>query len=150
MKINRTWSGAGCLACFIALGCFCWVTGFAGIFGTGDRPGQPPLRIELLGSAAIAGEVSRELTPLQRGRGKAQLCTRCHGRLGMARAAQARKWPGTVAEFVEFNLLQFRSGKRIQAVMNAVAGPLSDIDIQDVAIWYQSMSGESDKKPLSE
>ena len=104
----------------------------------------------VLGPPAYAGEMTPELTPVQRGRGKAQLCTRCHGRLGMARAAQARKWPGTVAEFVEFNLLQFRSGKRMQAVMNAVAAPLSDLDIQDVAIWYQSMSGAADKKPLSE
>lgn len=99
---------------------------------------------------AMGQEVTRELTPVQRGRGKAQLCTRCHGRLGMARAAQARQWPGTVAEFVEFNLLQFRSGKRIQAVMNAVAGQLSDIDIEDVALWYQSISGSESKKPLAE
>ncbi|GJM02179.1 MAG: hypothetical protein DHS20C08_06800 [Rhodomicrobium sp.] len=89
------------------------------------------------------------LTALRRGRGKAQLCTRCHGRLGMARAAEARNWPGTVEDFVKFNLSQFRSGRRVQAVMNAVAGPLSDVDIEDVAIWYQSMTPET-KKPILE
>lgn len=99
------------------------------------------------GDSADEG-LSPELTPVQRGRGKAQLCTRCHGRLGMARAAEARQWPGTVEDFVVFNLTQFRSGKRVQAVMNAVAGPLSDEDISDVALWYQTMTPDQGKPIL--
>ena len=81
------------------------------------------------------------LTPEQRGRGKAQLCTRCHGRLGLARAAKAQDWEGTVEGFIMLGLSQFRDGTRIHAVMNAVAAPMSDVDIEDVAAWYEKVSG---------
>lgn len=115
------------------------------------QAGEPRLFLTLAqaaddkGNSAADEGLSPKLTPVQRGRGKAQLCTRCHGRLGMARAAEAREWPGTVEDFVVFNLTQFRSGKRVQAVMNAVAGPLSDEDIADVALWYQSMTPDQGK-----
>lgn len=92
------------------------------------------------------GLAAEELTPIQRGRGKAQMCTRCHGRLGMARAAKASEWKGSVEAFVVVGLSQFRDGSRVHAVMNAVAGPLSDLDIQDVAAWYEKVSGFKDQQ----
>ncbi len=86
-----------------------------------------------------------ELTPAQRGRGKAQMCTRCHGRLGLARAAQERGWESSVESFIAGNMYQFRAGKRLHAVMNAVAKPMSDLDIADVAAWYEKVSGFNKK-----
>jgi len=82
-----------------------------------------------------------ELTPQKRGRGKAQLCTRCHGRIGLARAAKAQEWKGTVEGFIVLGLSQFRDGSRAHAVMNAVAQPMSDLDITDIAAWYEQVSG---------
>ncbi len=81
------------------------------------------------------------LTPEQRGRGKAQLCTRCHGRVGLARAAKAQGWEGSVEGFIVLGLSQFRDGTRLHAVMNSVAGPMTDVDIEDVAAWYEKVSG---------
>lgn len=82
-----------------------------------------------------------ELTVLQRGRGKSQMCTRCHGRLGLARAAKGKEWEGEVQGFIILNLTQFRDGTRMHAVMNSIASPLTDLDINDIAIWYEDVSG---------
>lgn len=77
---------------------------------------------------------------IRSGRGKAQLCTRCHGRLGMLRAVKIAEFKGTVEGFVIKELIDFRQGVRSHAVMNSIAQTLSDKDINDIAAWYSAIS----------
>jgi len=120
---------------FRVCGCSCLLFGVALVFCLA-------FPFQLAPSSFIGSALAQEeLTPEQRGRGKAQLCTRCHGRIGLARAALAQEWKGTVETFIVLGLSQFRDGSRAHAVMNAVAQPMSDLDIRDVAAWYEKVSG---------
>lgn len=77
---------------------------------------------------------------IRAGRGKAQLCTRCHGRLGMLKAVKIAQFKGTVEGFVIKELIDFRQGVRAHALMNSIAQTLSDKDITDIAAWYNAIS----------
>lgn len=83
---------------------------------------------------------AKEMSSIKAGRGKAQLCTRCHGRLGMLRAVNQYKFQGTVEGFVIQELIDFRQGVRSHAIMNSIAQTLSDEDITDIAAWYNAIS----------
>jgi len=74
------------------------------------------------------------------GRGKAQLCTRCHGRKGMVIAIGQIKWDGTIEEFVIKQLSDFRDGSRSNTIMSGIAKTLSDDDIAEIAAWYHHIS----------
>lgn len=88
-----------------------------------------------------AEEVSADkLKQIKSGRGKAQLCTRCHGRLGMVHAISKNNFDGTVEAFVIKELVDFRTGARVHAVMTSISQTLTDQDINDVAAWYQAVS----------
>lgn len=74
------------------------------------------------------------------GRSKSQNCTRCHGRYGMKTLSQASNWQGDVTSFVIAGLTAFRDKTRIHAIMNDMAKGLSDEDIQQIAIYFNSLT----------
>lgn len=77
---------------------------------------------------------------IKQGRAKAQGCTRCHGRNGMQKAAKQSDWDYSVSTFVIKQLLLFRGNRRSHEIMNAVAKPLTNLDIYEIALWYESVS----------
>ena len=85
-------------------------------------------------------ELDEKKRSIRAGRGKAQLCTRCHGRLGMLKAVEIAKFKGTVEGYVIKELIDFRHGVRSHAIMNSIAQTLSDKDINDIAAWYNAIS----------
>ncbi len=84
--------------------------------------------------------VSEKKNSINAGRGKAQLCTRCHGRLGMLKAVKEAEFKGTVEGFVIKELIDFRQGVRSHAIMSSISQTLSDKDISDIAAWYNAIS----------
>lgn len=77
---------------------------------------------------------------LKQGRAKAQGCTRCHGRDGMAKFVREAKWDGSISTYVIKQLLLFRGKRRTHEIMSAVSAPLTNIDIYEIALWYESVS----------
>jgi len=52
-----------------------------------------------------------------------------------------RSAPGfSVSTYVIKQLLLFRGKRRKHEIMNAVAEPLSEVDIYEIAMWYESVS----------
>lgn len=90
-------------------------------------------------SSQLKTDMIREVA-LKSGRAKAQGCTRCHGRLGLAKLAKQDGWEGPIAGFITRELVSFRDGYRSHAVMNAVAAPLSDEDILQISLWFESLT----------
>jgi cytochrome c553 len=91
-------------------------------------------------SSKLHQEPDKRKLSIKFGRGKAQLCTRCHGRLGMLKAVKGAEFKGSVEGFVIKELIDFRKGVRSHAVMNSIAQTLSDKDINDIAAWYNAIS----------
>ena len=77
------------------------------------------------------------------GRARAQVCATCHGPLGISNMPDAPHLAGQPRIYLIEQLKAFRSGKRAHEVMNVVARPLSDADIEALADWYASLAVEA-------
>ena len=72
----------------------------------------------------------------------AQMCSTCHGANGISAIPNAPHLAGQPAIYVAEQMKAYRSGKRSHEVMNVVAKPLSDADIDALAAWYASIKIE--------
>ena len=73
------------------------------------------------------------------GRQKALACAVCHGQLGLAVASTRRTWRASRRNTSACNCGPIRSGARRHEVMNVMAKPLSDADIDDLVAWFSSL-----------
>ncbi len=96
--------------------------------------------------AALSGW-SAAHADLQAGRQKAQMCATCHGAVGMATMANTPHLAGQPEVYLSEQLKNFRSGRRVHEMMTLIAKPLTDDDIQNLALWYSSQQIELKEKP---
>lgn len=66
----------------------------------------------------------------------AQVCSHCHGLRTPSADAPFPPLAGRDREYLEMALKQYRDKTRKSDVMNAIAGSLSDQQIEDVAAYY--------------
>jgi cytochrome c553 len=66
----------------------------------------------------------------------AQSCTMCHGEKGLSTMAGTPSLAGQPDLYLASQLRDFREGKRHNEVMNVIAKPLSDADIDNVAAYF--------------
>jgi cytochrome c553 len=96
----------------------------------------------VLALAALASAAAGAADP-KAGRAKSAACAVCHGQAGISTVPNAPHLAGQPAIYVEEQLRNYRSGGRRHEVMNVVAKPLSDADIDDLAAWYASIRIEA-------
>ena len=72
----------------------------------------------------------------------AQPCATCHGANGLSTLVNAPHLAGQPAIYFAEQMKAYRSGKRQHEVMNVIAKPLSDADIDALAAWYASIKIE--------
>jgi cytochrome c553 len=70
---------------------------------------------------------------------KVGACVACHGADGIGKAPQYPNLAGQKATYIEKALIAFRSGERKDPNMSAMAKPLSDQDIVDIAAYFESL-----------
>jgi cytochrome c553 len=66
----------------------------------------------------------------------AQSCAMCHGEKGISTMAGTPSLAGQPDLYLAGQLRDFREGKRHNEVMNVIAKPLSDADIDNVAAYF--------------
>ncbi|HET7843530.1 MAG TPA: cytochrome c [Xanthomonadales bacterium] len=87
-------------------------------------------------TAAPAGDV-------ERGKQKSQPCAACHGADGNKTLdGQYPRIAGQYADYLAHSLKDYRSGARKNAIMAGFAKTLSDQDIADLALYFQSLDGD--------
>jgi len=69
----------------------------------------------------------------------AAACAMCHGPLGLSMQPGVPNLAGQQEIYLIEQLKHFRNGKRSNEVMNVIAKPLSDQDIENMAQWYASL-----------
>jgi cytochrome c553 len=79
------------------------------------------------------------------GKTKAQLCAACHGQDGVSTMALTPSLAGQPDEYIQWQLVYFRSGARKSQAMQIIAGQLKNQDIRDLGAYYASL-----KPPLPE
>ncbi len=84
----------------------------------------------LLNSAAAAGKSGAEV---------AQSCVMCHGENGLSSMPGTTSLAGQSEIYLTNQLKQFRDGKRHNEVMDVIAKPLSDAEIDAVSAWFSQI-----------
>lgn len=69
-------------------------------------------------------------------------CAVCHGAQGVATLPNAPNLAGQPQIYLAEQLKNYRSGKRTHEVMNVIAKPLNDQEIEDLSAWYASLQME--------
>jgi cytochrome c553 len=83
---------------------------------------------------------------IKAGEKAAQSCVMCHGENGLSRMPGTPSLAGQPEIYLASQLKQFRDGKRHNEVMNVIAKPLSDEDIDNVSAWFAQFEVELKKK----
>ena len=86
----------------------------------------------LMGGAAVAGDIAA-------GKTKAASCAGCHGADGISANPLWPNLAGQKAPYLVKQLKAFRDGVRQDPMMSAMARPLSDVDIENLAAYYSSL-----------
>jgi cytochrome c553 len=83
------------------------------------------------------------------GKEKSEPCAGCHGEDGNSNAPIFPKLAGQHASYLAKQLHEFKTGKRANPTMTAMAEPLSDADIDDISAYYaqQKITLEKAEKP---
>ena len=73
------------------------------------------------------------------GKTKAAACEACHGTDGNGIAPNYPALAGQYQDYLAQVLHEYKSGQRTNAIMNGMAAPLSDEDIQDLAAYFAGL-----------
>lgn len=82
--------------------------------------------------SAMAGDVAA-------GKAKSATCAGCHGANGISNVPMYPNLAGQKEQYTAKQLKAFRDGTRTDPTMNAMAKPLSDADIDNLAAYYASL-----------
>lgn len=85
----------------------------------------------MIASPAFAGDVAA-------GKAKSVTCAACHGAEGISAIPMYPNLAGQKEAYLVKQLKDFKSGARKDPVMSAMAMPLSDDDIANVAAYFAS------------
>ena len=73
------------------------------------------------------------------GKTKSASCGACHGADGISKIPMYPNLKGQKASYVVKQLKAFKSGTRKDPTMNAMAKPLSDTDMANLAAYYEGL-----------
>ncbi len=76
----------------------------------------------------------------------AQSCMMCHGEGGLSSMPGTPSLAGQSEIYLASQLRQFRDGKRHNEVMNVIAKPMSDADIDNVSAYFAQFEVELKKR----
>ena len=76
------------------------------------------------------------------GKKLAVTCAGCHGENGNGTSDQFPKLAGQYDDFIERALLDYKSGKRNNAIMSGFVANLSKQDIKALSHWFRSQQGD--------
>jgi len=83
-------------------------------------------------NVAIAGDAAA-------GKAKAATCAGCHGAAGISAVPTYPNLAGQKEAYLVKQIKAFKDGSRKEPTMNAMAKPLSDADIANVAAYYAGL-----------
>jgi len=101
---------------------------------------QRTILVSLLAAALVFGfgTASAKGTAAA-GKTKAAACEACHGADGNGIAPNYPALAGQYQDYIAQVLHEYKDGQRTNAIMNGMASPLSDQDIDDLAAYFSSL-----------
>jgi cytochrome c553 len=89
--------------------------------------------------AALAAATASRAADLAAAKAKAAPCAGCHGLEGRSQADGVPSLAGQPDQFIQWQLVYFRSGSRKDPVMAPFAATLSDPDIRNLGAYFASL-----------
>jgi cytochrome c553 len=82
---------------------------------------------------------------LQLGRQRSRSCMGCHGPQGISRVRSYPSLAGHSKEYLQEQMLAYRSEERDDPMMGSIARNLSDDDIRALSLYYASLPGPDER-----
>ncbi len=100
------------------------------------------MRNGLLGLLALAliGSSSVHAADIAAGKAKAQVCASCHGENGISQTENIPSLAGQPDQFIQWQLVFFRSGARKNELMQSIVEQLSNEDIRNLGAYFASLT----------
>lgn len=99
-------------------------------------PRGDPGRLLVFAWLVVAAATATAADTTEAQREKAASCVACHGPDGRSASADVPSLAGQPKQFITTQLVMFREGNRKNPVMNAMAAPLSNADINDLGGYF--------------
>lgn len=98
------------------------------------------LRLSIVMLVGLSATSSAQAVSLYVGKSKvAAVCSQCHGIRMPSADAPFPPLGGRDPEYLKTAIKQYRDKTRVSEIMNAIAGSLTDSDINDIAHYYGSV-----------
>ena len=99
------------------------------------------MRIALVGIlslAVVSGSLARA-ADLAAGKAKAELCTACHGESGISQTENIPSLAGQPDQFIQWQLVFFRSGARKNELMQPIVEQITNEDIRNLGAYFAAL-----------
>jgi cytochrome c553 len=107
---------------------------------TGCRRGST---LSIIAACILIAGAGRVAADAEAGKQKAEACAACHGENGISETAGLPSLAAEPDQFLQWQLVFFRSGARKSEVMEPVAGQLSNDDVRDLGAYFVSLKPPS-------
>lgn len=95
--------------------------------------------LSALAAAACLAASPAAARDIEAGRARAEPCMACHGAEGIAADPTVPSLAGQRERYLQWQLVFFRSGRRSNQVMNALAAELSDEELRNLGAYFASL-----------
>jgi cytochrome c553 len=107
-------------------------------------------RFVLFAACAALAAAPARAADIEAGREKAALCVGCHGENGISQMENLPSLAGQLDQFIQWQLIYFRSGARKNEQMQPIVEQLSNEDIRNLGAYFASLpppKAAEDKDP---
>jgi cytochrome c553 len=109
----------------------------------GNDDGEMMMRIGLAGTLLVVGLICgspARAADLAAGKEKAELCTGCHGESGISQTENMPSLAGQPDQFIQWQLVFFRSGSRKSEQMQPIVEQIDNNDIRNLGAYFASLA----------
>jgi cytochrome c553 len=91
--------------------------------------------------------IPAEAADLAAGKEKAELCAGCHGENGISQTENIPSLAGEPDQFIQWQLVFFRSGARKNELMQPIVEQINNDDIRNLGAYFASLTPPKPSKP---
>jgi cytochrome c553 len=96
---------------------------------------------------AVTASVPTHAADVAAGKAKAEICAGCHGDNGISQTENNPSLAGQQDQFIQWQLVFFRSGSRKNEQMQPIVEQLSNEDIRNLGAYFATLTPPKDSKP---
>jgi cytochrome c553 len=106
-----------------------------------------PARWMLALGIVLVGAVTANAADLEAGKKKAEVCAGCHGENGISQMENVPSLAGQPDQFIQWQLVFFRSGTRKNEQMQPIVEQIDNNDIRNLGAYFASLTPPKATQP---